>query len=285
MIVKIDPNAGPCQGVRRALQMIEEELAKDDIVALGPIIHNQAEIDRLQKKGLITVDQEPVEQGDTQSIKNNKVFIRSHGISKKLRQQLIDANAVICDGTCPIVLSIHRRIERHYKNGYHIFIIGKPNHPEVIGLNGACDGHATIIQSEIDLDHLTIPEKSFLVSQTTINHDYFLDLQQKMLQIQPCLIVKDTVCRSVSNRHENTRNFAANVDIVLLVGGKNSSNTRVLFDIAKQSNPQTFWIERSDDINVGWFENDSTVGIIGSASTPLWQLEEIQKFVERITLN
>ncbi len=283
MMVTIDPNAGPCQGVQRALRLVEHELEHDSVIALGPIIHNQAEVDRLEHKGLVTVDQKIVEDGDIQSIKNKSVFIRSHGISKKVRQQLIDAHADICDGTCPTVLSIQRRIEQFYQNGYHIFIIGKANHPEVLGLNGACDGQAVIIQSEADLINLTIPEKSYLVSQTTVNHDYFLDLKEKMLQIQPSLTIRDTVCRSVTNRHENTRNFAAGVDVVLLVGGKNSSNTRVLFDIAKQSNPRTFWIERSDDIFTDWFEKDSTVGITGSASTPLWQLQKIQDFVERIT--
>jgi 4-hydroxy-3-methylbut-2-enyl diphosphate reductase len=285
MIVRLDPHAGPCNGVKRALKLAEDELAKDDLVALGPIIHNQAEMDRLQSKGLITADQESVEHGDVQSIKNKKVFIRSHGISKKLRQQLVDANVDICDGTCPIVLSIQRRIEKYYKAGYKIFIIGKAKHPEVMGLNGACDHQASIIQNETDLDNLNIPEKSFLVSQTTVNHNYFLDLQEKMLQIQPCLIVKDTVCSSVTNRHENTKKFAADVDVVLLVGGKKSSNTQVLFEIAKQSNPQSFWIERRDDINPDWFEKASTVGITGSASTPIWQMVDIQKFVEGINSN
>ena len=207
MIVRLDPNAGPCNGVKRALKMVEVELAQGDLVALGPIIHNQAEIDRLEKQGLITADQEKVTQGELQAIKNNKVFIRSHGISKKLRQQLVEADVDICDGTCPIVLSIQRRIERYYADGYRIFIIGKPQHPEVIGLNGACDNQAVIIQNKADLEHLDIPAKSLLVSQTTVNHNYFLDLQEKMLQIQPCLIVKDTVCSSVTNRHENTRTF------------------------------------------------------------------------------
>ena len=286
MRVIIDPHAGPCKGVKRALSMVEQELQRDsDIVALGPIIHNRMEMSRLQDMGLSTVEQENIEQGNLEALKNRRIFIRSHGISKALQQHVNNVGATVCDGTCPTVHAIQRRIEQYYQNGYQIIIVGKAKHPEVIGLNGYCDNQATIIQSEEDVERIQVAEKAFMVSQTTVAHEKFLAIQEKMLQLYPQVVVKDTVCRQVIKRHDNMRNFAASVDVVLLVGGKHSSNTRVLFDIAKQSNPQTFWIEQASDIDVTWINENDVIGITGSASTPVWQLEKIQNVVENVTFN
>ena len=286
MNVIIDEHAGPCKGVKRALALVEQELQRDsDIVALGPIIHNQMEMQRLEKMGLSTIDQESVEQGNLEPLQNKRIFIRSHGISKALQHQVDRVGAFVCDGTCPTVHAIQRHIQAFFKNGYQIIIVGKEGHPEVVGLNGYCDKKATIIYSEEDVERISVAEKAFMVSQTTVAHDKFLAIQKKMLQLYPHVTVKDTVCRQVVNRHENMRNFAASVDVVLLVGGKNSSNTRVLFNIAKQSNPQSYWIEQASDIDVNWLEENGIIGITGSASTPVWQLEKIKKFVENVTFN
>jgi len=283
MAVVLDPNAGPCSGVKRALRLIEEQLTLEkNVIALGQVIHNQAEIERLESMGLESIDQNSVENVNLGRLKDKKVFVRSHGISKKLYQKLIDAGSQICDGTCPTVAAVQKKVARFYQNGYQIFIVGKAMHPEVLGLCGACEDQAILIQSIDDIESVEFNDKALLVAQTTLAYDKFLAIKEKILQIAPHVIVKDTICRQVSNRHENMRNFAAGVDVVLLVGGKNSSNTRVLFDIAKQSNPHTFWIERQEEIKSTWLDAHS-IGITGSASTPLWQLQRVKAYVERIT--
>ncbi|MBN1479401.1 4-hydroxy-3-methylbut-2-enyl diphosphate reductase [candidate division KSB1 bacterium] len=286
MKVIIDTHAGPCSGVKRALRMIEDELKQNNNVAtLGPVIHNQVEIDRLNELGVVTLDQESVSQNNFNVERGKRMIIRAHGIAKNLRNQLVNAGFELIDGTCPTVLKIQKDIERYYRDGYQILIVGNPNHPEVKGLNGQCDNQAAILQSEDDIDHIRFSDKALLISQTTVAFNKFLAIQKKILQIAPHVIVKDTICRQVNSRHENIRNFAADVDVVLLVGGKNSSNTRVLFEIAKQSNPHTFWIERQEDIDGGWFAGCHCIGITGSASTPVWQLEHIKTYVESVTLN
>ncbi|MBN1464799.1 4-hydroxy-3-methylbut-2-enyl diphosphate reductase [candidate division KSB1 bacterium] len=283
MQVIVDANAGPCSGVKRALRLIEAQLAQDEeILALGSIIHNKAEMERLAGMGLTTIDQAVVEEGGLDRLRDKKVFVRSHGIGKKLDQQVRDTALAVCDGTCPNVRAIQKTIERYHQRGYQILIVGTPGHAEVVGLSGHCDDQAIVIQSPEEVAALPFAEKRLLVAQTTVARNKFLAIQEKILQIAPHTLVQDTTCRQVSNRHANMRNFAASVDVLLLVGGKNSSNTRVLFEIAKQRNPRTFWIEAATDIERDWLIADS-IGITGSASTPLWQLQKIKEYVESIT--
>ncbi|MBN1560996.1 4-hydroxy-3-methylbut-2-enyl diphosphate reductase [candidate division KSB1 bacterium] len=285
MKVIIDAHAGPCSGVQRALCLVDEQLAKGEpVVAIGAIIHNDVEMVRLKGMGLETIDQKVVENGDLRRLREKKVFVRSHGISRKLHQRLSQEALVLCDGTCPTVRAIQKTIARFHQLGYQIVIVGTPGHPEVVGLNGYCDDQAIVVRSPEELSSFELAEKLLLVAQTTVARNKFLAIEEKILQIVPHAIVKDTTCRQVSNRHENMRNFAAGVDVLLLVGGKNSSNTRTLFDIAKQSNPRTFWIETADDIERSWLVADC-IGITGSASTPLWQLQKIKEYVESITFN
>lgn len=282
----IDANAGPCSGVKRALRLVDDALKNHQSVAtLGPLIHNPMEKQRLEALGVVTVDQDAVEKKMTDVGTYSRLVVRAHGITPRLRRQLRDAGVALLDGTCPTVLKLQKYLERYFRDGYQILIFGKATHPEVKGLNGHCENQAIVFQSEEDLAHIKFSDKVLLVSQTTMPHNKFLAIQKKIVQIAPHAIVKDTICRQVTSRHANIRNFAANVDVLLLVGGKNSSNTRVLFEIAKQSNPHTFWIERQEDVQTAWFDGRRSIGITGSASTPVWQLEHIQKYVERVTLN
>ncbi len=285
MKIIIDPHAGPCGGVKRAIRMVERRLQDhNDIVSIGPLIHNNAEVERLRNKGLETVEQEQVEGGDVSTIKGKRVFIRSHGISEELMQALQDSAAEVFDGSCPKVIAIQKMIRREYDAGRQIVIIGKPGHPEVVGLNGHCDNKGVVIASEKDFDKIDFSRPIFLVSQTTISHRKFIDLMEKMLQITSDIVVKDTVCRQVMNKHEDLRNFAASVDVLLLVGGKQSSNTAVLFELAKSVNPSSYWIEAEKDIDLKWLGSAETVGVSGSASTPMWQMEKIRDYLQNVLL-
>jgi 4-hydroxy-3-methylbut-2-en-1-yl diphosphate reductase len=280
--VIIDPTAGPCGGVKRAIRMVENRLRKDEnIVAIGPLIHNNAEVQRLAEQGLETVQQDKVEQGDFSAAKGKQIFIRSHGISESLRQDLEKAGAELVDATCPKVTAIQNKIQEQHDAGRQIVIVGKVGHPEVKGLDGYCENKAVIISSEDDLAKIDASRPTFLVSQTTISHRKFIDLKEKIVQIVPDVLVKDTICRQVMNKHKDLRNFAASVDVLLLVGGKHSSNTSVLFELAKSVNSSSHWIEGEDDIKLDWIDHSQTVGVSGSASTPMWQLDKIQDFLKK----
>ncbi|MDZ7722730.1 MAG: 4-hydroxy-3-methylbut-2-enyl diphosphate reductase [candidate division KSB1 bacterium] len=282
MNIIIDPHAGPCPGVERAIEMVEKHLDSERLTAIGPIIHNSVEVKRLEQKGLSTVEQDQVND-NRNLIQTNSVFIRSHGISSDLRTKLKKC-ADIIDGTCPKVTAIQKRIQSYYDKGYHIIITGKENHPEVEGLNGYCDGNATIIKNESDIESIPESEHYFLLSQTTFSQARFLELKEAVLSKFPNTEYKDTTCTQVRKRHETIHQFAATVDVLLLVGGKNSSNTRVLYNRARQINPRTYWIERFEEIDEIWLENSSTVGLTGSASTPVWQLLELQNKVSQLGL-
>ena len=285
MNVIIDPTAGPCSGVKRAIRMVESCLQEeDDIIAIGPLIHNSAEVQRLSGRGLETVDQQDVENSDFGKIKNKSVFIRSHGISESLRADLQNAGAKLIDATCPKVAAIHKIIRKNYDAGKQIVIIGKIDHPEVKGLNGHCENNGVIITSDADLQKIDVSRPTFVVAQTTIAHRKFVDLVEKIVQITPDVQFKDTICRQVINKHNYLRNFAASVDVLLLVGGKHSSNTGVLYELAKSINPSSYWVEGKDDIKTEWLLPSFTVGVSGSASTPMWQLKEISDYVENISL-
>ncbi len=285
MKIIIDPNAGPCGGVKRAIRMVERRLQDHkDIVSIGPLIHNNAEVARLKNKGLETIKQDQVEGGDASVIEGKRVFIRSHGVSEKLMQTLQDSAVQVFDGTCPKVAAIQKLIRREHEAGRQIVIIGKPGHPEVVGLNGHCDNRGVVVASEKDFDKIDFSRPIFLVSQTTISHRKFIDLMEKMLQITPDILVKDTVCRQVMNKHEDLRKFAASVDVLLLVGGRQSSNTAVLFELAKSVNPSSYWIEGEKDVDLKWLDNAETVGVSGSASTPMWQMEKIRDYLQNVLL-
>ena len=285
MRVVIDPKAGPCGGVRRAIRMVEKRLQdQEDIVAIGPLIHNNAEVARLTDEGLDTVQQDAVTSGDLEALQGKRAFIRSHGVSPALRKKLETAAAEIVDGTCPKVAVIQKQIQQQYAAGRQIVIIGKKGHPEVVGLAGHCDNKAVIISSEEDVQKIDTSRPIFLVSQTTISHGKFIDLKEKISHIIADLLVKDTVCRQVMNRHDDIRNFAASMDVLFLVGGKQSSNTAVLFEVAKAANPATFWIEEAQEISADWIKGKQNVGVSGSASTPVWQMEKIRDFLLSLKL-
>jgi 4-hydroxy-3-methylbut-2-en-1-yl diphosphate reductase len=263
--------------------MLEQELRQHDgSVALGDVIHNPAEVSRLEAAGLKTVAQEQVEQGNFDDVRGGRVFIRSHGVSEQLLRSLEQEKAVIIDATCSTVAKIQNKIRSYFEQDFQILIVGKAGHPEVKGLTGYCQDQAVIISSDADFDKIDWTAKSLLVAQTTVDQQIFKKISDQLKERLADLTILDTTCCQVSRRHQNIRNFATEVDVVLLIGGKNSSNTQVLFQAAREINQRTFWIESSTDLKREWFLEQDVIGITGSASTPMWQLYEIQKVVESL---
>lgn len=290
MQVIIDKNAGFCWGVIRAVEMAENELnTSGKLYSLGEIIHNPVEVERLKEKGLITISHD-----DLKNIKDAKVLIRAHGeppstyeIAKKYGIELIDA-------TCPVVLKLQSRIRKFYLDGYQIVIFGKKEHPEVIGLVGQCDGNAIVIKSLEEVEKVPLKGKVVLFSQTTMSKDLFYKIKEEIeKRVEELIVVsaeedavefiaKDTICRQVSNRDDKLKEFSRNVDVVIFVAGRNSSNGKVLYEICKSENPRTYFIETPKELNVEWFRDCETVGVTGATSTPQWLMEEVKKAIEKL---
>lgn len=280
MRIIIDENAGVCPGVDRAIKLIEKNLNNQrDLISMGPVIHNYYEVERLKNKGLTETKEESIDFFDKDNSK--QYFIRSHGIPKSYYTQLEEKGINYIDGTCSIVKRTQKLVGDYYKAGYQIVIFGKEYHPEVIGLNGYCDNTAIIIRENSDLQSIDGTRRSFLISQTTMDKSQFLKIKKTLQNLVSDIKVIDTTCRHINNREQHLIEFAKKVNVLLMVGGPTSSNTSVLFDKCYQANQRSYRIESAGEIKDFWFAKDDTIGITGSASTPLWQLELVKKYLDK----
>ncbi len=282
MKIVIDANAGPCPGVKRAIRLAEKYLTESaPLTALGPIIHNKPEFERLQKKGLDVLDQDEIEKSDNiEKIFHKNLFIRSHGISPQLEGRLEENQARLIDATCGKVKRVQKVIRNYYRKGYQIVIAGKKGHPEVVGLLGYCDNNGIVISDLSEMSRIASRKKTLLVSQTTLSKTRFNEIKERLLTLTENPVINDTTCEHINRRHEHLAQFANSVDVLLLIGGKESSNTGVLYDICKRENSKSYRIETPSEIEEKWFHADDLIGITGSASTPVWQLEAVSTFLK-----
>ncbi len=279
MKIEVDRNAGVCPGVLRAIRLCEDELTKHgELIAVGPIIHNTLEVERLASLGLKTITQETFENDDDwfEKYQGKRLFIRTHGISQLLRERFEQANCELIDGTCPTVLRSQKWIQEYAVDGYQIIIIGKPAHAEVLALKGTAPQVTSVAMTIDDLNTIDFQKKAMVIAQTTINQKKFEELTHFLKLKINNLVIKNTICRAVNLRHENLREFAASVDMVLFVGGRHSSNTNELFQICLSKNPDSHLIESPEEIQINWLKDVHSVGISGSASTPIWQMERVK---------
>ncbi len=278
LTVHIDKNSGFCFGVVEAINKAEKELEKgSELYCLGDIVHNDEEINRLTKKGIKIVDKKTF-----RTIKDKTVLFRAHGEPPETYKLADSNNIKIIDASCPIIKKLQQRIQRSYENNENIMIYGKPNHPEVIALNGHIGNSAIIVQNIDGLDLEKIPGKVTLYSQTTQSLDGFYDLVDLLKKAGKNVKVKDTVCRRVSNRRSQLEKFCTNYDKIVFVAGKRSSNGRVLFEVCKKVNPDVFFISNRGEIKQRWFKPDDSVGVTGATSTPKWLMEDIKRFLEQL---
>ncbi len=291
MNVVVDKNSGFCWGVVRAIDFAEAELADSKkLYSLGDIIHNPEEIQRLADKGLTTISHE-----DLGKIKDAKVLIRAHGEPPSTFETAKKYNLEIVDATCPVVTKLQERIKKFYDEGYQIVIFGKKDHAEVVGLRGVCQDEAIVVKS-VDEALLTINfnKKTVLFSQTTMDKPTFYAIKEALSRKIKDLVVgtmedvakgflaKDTICGQVSGRDKKLREFAAHNDVIVFVAGRNSSNGKVLFEICKEENKSSYFVENENELNPAWFENVETVGITGATSTPQWLMEKVKLAVEKL---
>ena len=249
---------------------------------MGSLIHNQKEIDRLKKLGLKEIDQTSAEEGSTnwEALKNEVLLIRSHGLAPQMLEEIKRHQVRYVDATCSRVVRSQKLIRQYYQAGYTIVIVGKESHPEVKALLGFCSNKGVVVLKPGDEEKIKNKKKLFLVAQTTIDEKTFNYFAKQLTKGVDNLVVKNTICSIVRSRQEQVRKLAQENEVVIFVAGKNSSNSQVLFAIARQQNPRSYFISSSDELKKAWFEAVQTVGITGGASTPRWQLMEIKQKIQ-----
>ena len=285
MEVKVAKTAGFCFGVQRAVDKVYEliDSCQDRLFTLGPIIHNEEVVNDLEKKGVRVASEEELKTLP----KGSTVVIRSHGVGKKVYDQLEECGLSYVDVTCPFVLKIHRIVEKESKAGSHIVIIGDPDHPEVVGICGWCIGSYTVIRTKQDALDFVPPEGKnvCIVSQTTFNYNKFKDLVEILRKkrydntVLNILNILNTICNATEERQREAKSIAGEVDTMLVVGGRHSSNTQKLFEICKKECGNTYYIQTPVDLDSEMFQCSSYVGITAGASTPNKIIEEVQEHV------
>jgi 4-hydroxy-3-methylbut-2-en-1-yl diphosphate reductase len=275
--VNIDPNSGFCFGVVYATEMAEEILEQQGhLFCLGDIVHNDEEIKRLEKKGLKIIGHD-----ELKNLYNEKVLIRAHGEPPSTYKIAVENDLELIDASCPVVLKLQNRIKNAHDKKENIFIYGKHGHAEVVGLLGQTQNTATIFQNFDDLDEKSLPAEVTLFSQTTKSLNSFYDLANKLQQAGVKVNANDTICRQVSNRDQELREFVKDYEVIMFVSGVKSSNGKSLFKVCKENNPNTFFISNPEQINRSWFSEKDKVGICGATSTPWWLMEEVKKMLEK----
>ena len=284
MKVKTAKTAGFCFGVKRAVDKVYEliENGVSPIYTLGPIIHNEEVVSDFEKKGVTVISEE-----DISKLREGTVVIRSHGVGRRIYDMLKTAGISFVDVTCPFVLKIHRIVERESRAGKQIIIFGDPSHPEVKGICGWCEGSCTVLRNREDAENF-VPDPGripCIVSQTTFNYNKFKELVEilcKKRYDNSVLNIGDilnTICNATEERQKEARNIAGEVDTMLVIGGRHSSNTQKLFEICKEECGNTYYIQTPVDLDSEMFHHSSYVGITAGASTPKKIIEEVQEHV------
>lgn len=280
--VEIDEHSGFCFGVTTAIRKAEEELQKGaPLYCLGDIVHNGMECDRLRELGLIAIDHEQFKQ-----LRDVRVLLRAHGEPPETYALARERNIELIDATCPVVLNIQKRIKHEYTTSTdaakQIIIYGQKGHAEVLGLVGQTEGNAIVIESIGEIDRIDFTRDIYLYSQTTKSLDEFRLIVETIKQrITPDVTFEyyDTICRQVSNRLDNIRRFALSHDLILFVCGKKSSNGKVLYQECLKTNPNSYHIEGSHEIDFSLIRDGQSIGICGATSTPKWLMEQCKQAI------
>lgn len=271
--VEIDNNSGFCFGVVFAIQMAEGILEDEGkLYCLGDIVHNDEEVSRLKAKGLQIIDHD-----DIKNIHGEKVLIRAHGEPPETYKIALDNHIELVDASCPVVLKLQNRVRQAYNENDKIMILGKHGHAEVKGLAGQTNGEAIVIESFDELDNYELPKSLKLFSQTTKSTKKLFGLKAELENRGIEVDFNDTLCRQVSNRDIQLRDFVKLYDKIVFVAGIKSSNGKVLFDVCKEHNVHTYFISNKDEIQKSWFNENDSIGICGATSTPQWQMEEVKE--------
>ncbi len=290
MNVVIDQNSGYCFGVEFAIQMAEDELLDGDVLyCLGDIVHNDMEVERLTKKGLVIID-----RNELATLKNSRVLIRAHGEPPETYRTAMQNNLELIDASCPVVLKLQNRVKHAFDKvelqSGQIVIYGKKGHAEVLGLTGQTNQKAIVVMEEKDLELIDFTKPITLFSQTTKSTKGFYHLkqliQERIQLANGCLEAidfkaNDSICRQVSNREPHLIQFSAIHDVIVFVSGKKSSNGKALYNVCKEHNARSYFVENKAELDISWFGSCNSVGICGATSTPMW-LMQLEQFDVRL---
>lgn len=292
MTITIDEHSGFCFGVTSAIRRAEDELQQGQLFCLGDIVHNSEEVNRLAALGLETIDYD-----DLRTMHGVHVLFRAHG-EPPSTYHIAEQNQIrVTDATCPVVLALQKKIRTQYEQsrgtGAQIVIYGQPGHAEVIGLQGQTNDTAIVVESEADLDKIDFTRDIYIFSQTTKSVEGFRHMVEAIRErsasvngpVAPVVQSFDTICRNVANRVANIRSFAAANDVVVFVGGKKSSNAKVLFNHCLEANPNTYFVSCEDEITSDMLPLDREnlrVGICGATSTPQWLMERVKEAIKQL---
>ena len=284
MEVRLAKTAGFCFGVKRAVDMVYEQSDKDNkVYTYGPIIHNDEVVKELSNRGVEII----ISEDELNQLQEGTVVIRSHGVQKHIYDICYEKGLEVVDATCPFVKKIHRIVEENSKAGRHIVIIGNKEHPEVLGITGWCNGPVTVIENEKEAMDFTLKNQTLvcIVSQTTFNYTKFKELVEIISKKGYDIIVLNTICNATEERQREAFDLANTTDAMIVIGGKNSSNTQKLYGICKKECDNTFYIQTLDDLDLNSFKSVSSLGITAGASTPHNIIKEVYNQCQKLVSN
>lgn len=280
MQVEIDEHSGFCFGVVNAIRKAEQELEKGVLYCIGDIVHNDLEVERLVQKGLRTIG-----HGQFAGLRNCRVLFRAHGEPPVSYEMARENSIEVIDASCPVVLNLQKMIREAYEQtrsaGAQIVIYGKRGHAEVVGLVGQTNGEALVVEDEDDIQNIDFSRPVILFSQTTKSLDGFRSVAA-LLESRggEKVVVHDTICRKVANRIPQLKEFARLHDVIIFVSGEKSSNGKQLFDMCREVNPRTYFVQGAADVKPEMLTDAGCVGITGATSTPRWIMEEVKHKIE-----
>jgi len=267
MKIKLAENYGFCFGVKRAIKIAEENRSSS---TYGPLIHNSKEIERLNRDFdvALTENLNDFHSGDT-------AVVRTHGIPKDELEQLHDRNVNVIDATCPYVTKPQQICEEMSKQGYDIIIFGDEKHPEIKGVKSYAKHGAYVVTEVAELEELSLKEHVAVVAQTTRKVDEYLKITDYLIPRHKEVRVFNTICNATFENQDAVRKLSKEADVMVVIGGKNSSNTKQLHSIAKRNCSDSYLIECADDLDASWFAGKDLCGISAGASTPDWIIQEV----------
>lgn len=271
-------HAGYCWGVERALEMVEETAgarADDRVRTLGPVIHNPRVVESLERQGVSSID-------SLDEIDSGTVIIRTHGVPPEVYEKAAAKGLDVVDATCPLVTLVQRKARQLVDEGYHLVIFGNPQHPEVIGTLGHAGASGTVLQHPEDARQHQFPKRVGVVVQTTQETERLSELLAILAPRCKEIKVFNTICNPTIERQEAARELAHQVEIVIVVGGKGSSNTRHLAEVCREEGTRTYHIENAAEFEAAWLEGVRELGVTAGASTPGWMMDELIERIRRV---
>jgi 4-hydroxy-3-methylbut-2-enyl diphosphate reductase len=291
MIVEADKQSGFCFGVQNAVEIAEKALLNGEkVFSLGPLVHNDKEVDRLSLMGLTSIS-----HAEFRNLNNCKVLIRAHGEPPETYIIAEKNNITIIEATCPIVKRLQSRIKDTWKrtkeNGGQVVIFGKPGHAEVVGLQGQINNEGILVSGPDDFGKIDITKPVYLFSQTTMSVKEYNNLsdtlrtrmeEKGLSSVANNLVINKTICGQVSNREPHLIEFAKKHDVIIFVSGRESSNGKMLYSVCRNVNPNTHFVSSHEELDRSWFDGKNSVGVCGATSTPKWLIENIRDIISNI---